>query len=148
VVSKGEVSEQGVTPRFVVPEMEQARTTVRSRHLSWARGQMENDLKAPKLSLQSDRPACHRFEAKQFRRLFHAAAYVWLDPWRRAVFKTTPWAAATLETIPLRLLTLGARVQEYTDGVKISLPSSCPGASVLRRTLTVLAHVRWTSQVV
>ena len=46
----------------------------------------------------------------------------------------------------LRLLKLGARVQECTDRIKISFPSSCPVAPVLRRSLTLLACVRLTSQ--
>jgi hypothetical protein len=47
-----------------------------------------------------------------------------------------------METIQLRLLKLGARVQECTDWLKISFPSSCPVAPVLRRSLTLLACVR------
>jgi len=51
-----------------------------------------------------------------------------------------------METIQLRLLKLGARVQEWKDRIKISLPSSCPVAPVLRHSLTSLACVRLTSQ--
>ena len=51
---------------------------------------------------------------------------------------------AAMETIQLRLLKLGARVQEFQDRIKISLPSSCPVAPVLRRSLTLLACVRLT----
>jgi len=47
-----------------------------------------------------------------------------------------------METIQLRLLKLGARVQEFQDRITISLPSSCPVAPVLRRSLTLLACVR------
>ena len=49
-----------------------------------------------------------------------------------------------METLPLRLLKLGARIHEFTDRIQISLPSSCPVAPVLRRSLTVLACVRLT----
>lgn len=49
-----------------------------------------------------------------------------------------------METVQLRLLKLGARVQELTDRIKISLPASCPVAPVLRRSLTLLACVRLT----
>jgi hypothetical protein len=51
-----------------------------------------------------------------------------------------------METIQLRLLKLGARVQECKDRIKISLPSSCPVAPVLRRCVTLLGGVRLTSQ--
>jgi hypothetical protein len=49
-----------------------------------------------------------------------------------------------METIQVRLLKLGARVQEFTDRITISLPSSCPVVPVLRRSLTLLACVRLT----
>jgi hypothetical protein len=51
-----------------------------------------------------------------------------------------------METIQLRLLKLGARVQEFTERITISLPSSCPVAPVLRRSLTLLACVRLIEQ--
>ena len=85
VVIKVEVSAQGVNTRFVVTDMEQARTQVLSQHLYCARGQAENESKDHKLSLKSDRTACHRFEANQFRLLLHAAAYVLRETLRREV---------------------------------------------------------------
>ena len=137
VVIKVEVSDQGVNTRFVVTDLEQARAKVLYRQIYCARGQAENEIKDHKRYLKSDRTSCHRFEANQFRLFLHSAAYVLLDTLRREVFKTTPWASATMETIQLRLLKLGARVQEFTDRIKISLPSSCPVAPVLRRSLTL-----------
>jgi hypothetical protein len=146
VVIKVEVSDQGVNTRFVVTDMEHARTKVLYQQIYCARGQAENEIKDHKRYLKSDRTSCHRFEAHQFRLFLHSAAYVLLDTLRREVFKTTPWASATMETMQLRLLKVGARVQEFTDRIKISLPSSCPVAPVLRRSLTLLACVRVTSQ--
>src|SRR6266581_422560 len=137
VVIKVEVSDQGVNTRFVVTDMEHARTKVLYQHMYCARGQAENDIKDHKRSLKSDRTSCHRFEANQFRLFLHSAAYVLLDTLRREVLKTTPWASATMATIQLRLLKLGARVQELTDRITISLPSSCPVAPLLRRSLTL-----------
>ncbi len=144
VVIKVEVSEKGVNTRFVVTDLEQARTQVVYRQLYCARGQMENEIKDHKRYLKSDRTSCHRFEANQFRVFLHSAAYVLLDTLRREVLKGASWARATMETIQLRLLKLGARVQEDTDRIKISLPSSCPVAPVLRRSLTLLTCVRLT----
>ena len=137
VVIKVEVSAQGVNTRFVVTDMEHARTKVLYQHIYCARGQAENELKDHKRYLKSDRTSCHRFEANQFRLFLHSAASVFLDTLRREVVKGTSWACATMETIQLRLLKLGARVQELTDRIKISLPSSCPVAPVLRRSLTL-----------
>ena len=144
VVIKVEVSEQGVNTRFVVTDMEQARTKVLYQKIYCARGEAENDIKDHKLYLKSDRTSCHRFEANQFRLLLHSAAYVLLETLRREVLRETQWAKATMETIQLRLLKLGARVQEFQNRIKISLPSSCPVAPVLRRSFTLLACVRLT----
>lgn len=144
VVIKVEVSEQGVNTRFVVTDLEQTRAKVLYRHIYCARGQMENDIKDHKRYLKSDRTSCHRFEANQFRVFLHSAAYVLLDTLRREVLKGASWSRATMETMQLRLLKLGARVQEFTDRITISLPSSCPVAPVLRRSLTFLACVRLT----
>jgi hypothetical protein len=146
VVIKVEVSEQGVNTRFVVTDMEQAHTQVLYRHIYCARGQMENEIKDHKLYLKSDRTSCHRFEANQVRLFLHSAAYMLLETLRRDVLKTTPWARATMATIQLRFLKLGARVQEVQERSKISLPSSCPVAPVLRRCVTLLRWVRLTSQ--
>lgn len=146
VVIKVEVSEQGVNTRFVVTDMEQAHTQVLYRHIYCARGQMENELKDHKLYLKSDRTSCHRFEANQARLFLHSAAYMLLETLRREVLRTTPWARATMATIQLRLLKLGARVQEVQERIRISLPSSCPVAPVLRRCVTLLGWVRLTSQ--
>ena len=63
VVIKVEVSEQGVNTRFVVTDMEQARTKVLYQKIYCARGQAENEIKDHKLYLKSDRTSCHRFEA-------------------------------------------------------------------------------------
>jgi Transposase DDE domain group 1 len=146
VVIKVEVGEQGVNTRFVVTALEQARTKVLYQQIYCARGQAENEIKDHKLYLKSDRTSCHRFEANQFRLLLHSAAYVLLETLRREVFRTTQWASATMETIQLRILKLGARVQECKDRIMISLPSSCPVAPVLRRSLTLLACVRLIEQ--
>src|SRR5215813_1481809 len=146
VVIKGEVSEQGVNTRFVVTDMEQARTKVLYQKIYCARGQAENEMKDHKLSLKSDRTSCHRFKANQLRVLLHSAAYVLIETLRREVLKTTQWASATMETIQLRLLKVGARVQECEDRITISCPSSCPVAPILRRSLTLLACVRLTAE--
>jgi hypothetical protein len=146
VVIKVEGSEQGVNTRFVVTDMEQARTQVLYRQIYCARGQMENDIKDHKLYLQSDRTSCHRFEANQVRLFLHSAAYMRLDTLRREVLRTSPWTCATMATLQWRLLKLGARVQECKERIKIALPSSCPVASVLRRCVMLLGAVRRTPQ--
>src|SRR4029450_10224458 len=124
VVIKVEVSDQGVNTRFVVTDMEEARTKGLYQYIYCARGQAENELKDHKRYLKSDRTSCHRFKANQFRVFLHSAAYVLLDTLRREVFKTAPWACATRETIQLHVLNLGARGQDVTDVLRSCFASS------------------------
>ena len=53
MVIKVEVSDQGVNTRFVVTDLEQARTKVLYQKISCARGQAENEIKDHKLYLKS-----------------------------------------------------------------------------------------------
>lgn len=98
-VITGEVSDQGVPPRFGVTDLEQARTKVLYQNISCARGQAENELTEHTLDLQSDRTSCQRCAANQWRVFLPAAASVLLEPLRREVLRTTQWAAAPMETI-------------------------------------------------
>jgi hypothetical protein len=126
--------------------MEPARTQGLYRHISGARGHMANASKAPKLALKADRPTCHRFAANQGRVCLPAAASMRLETLRREVCRTSPWTCATLATLQLRLRKLGARVQACKERSTMSLPSSCPVASVWRRCVMWLGAVRRTPQ--
>ena len=52
---------------------------------------------------------------------------------RRQVLKHTPWARATLATLRLRLLKIGARVKEMKTKIKVELASAYPLKRTLRR---------------
>ncbi len=99
---------------------------------------MENYIKDHKLGLKSDRTSCHRFEANAFRLWLHSAAYVLLWTLRAEVFGHSLWSKVRFETLQLRLLKLGACVKEQADHIEVSLPFSCPVASVLRRSFRLL----------
>jgi Transposase DDE domain group 1 len=99
VVSKVEVSDQGVNPRVVVTALEQARTKVRYQHIDGARGQAENDSKEHKQDGQSERTSCQRCEANQWRVVLQAAAAMLRETLRREVVRSTQGASATMETI-------------------------------------------------
>jgi hypothetical protein len=79
VVLTVEGSTQGVNTRFVVTALEHARTKVLSQNISCARGQAEHESKEHTRSVKSDRTACHRFAANQWRLLLHSAASVLLE---------------------------------------------------------------------
>jgi hypothetical protein len=138
VIVKVEVTEQGTNTRFIVTDLDRAPAQWLYRRVYCARGQMENYIKDHKRGLKSDRTSCHRFLANQFRLLLHSAAYVLLWALRAEVLGRSAWSCVRFETLQLRLLKLGACVKEEADEIRISLPWSCPVASVLRRSFTLL----------
>lgn len=137
VIARVEATALGADVRFVVTNLEG-----RSKHLYekvyCARGCMENLIKEHKLYTKSDRTSCHRWEANQFRLLLHTAAYWLLHSLRGAAPKRSPWRTATFETIRRSFLKIAVRVEQLKTRIKISLPSACPQAAMLR---VMLGHI-------
>jgi hypothetical protein len=131
VIARVEATTLGADVRFVVTNLEG-----RSKHLYekvyCARGCMENLIKEHKLYTKSDRTSCHRWEANQFRLFLHTAAYWLLHSLRRAAPKRSRWRTATFETLRRSLLKIAVRVEQLKTRIKISLPSACPQAAMLR----------------
>ena len=75
------------------------------------RGQAENFIKDLKNEVAADRLSCSAYRANAFRLELHAFAYDLLDLFRRLTLRGTALATATLGTIRLRLLKVGARVR-------------------------------------
>ena len=144
VVIKVEVSAQGVNTRFVVTDMEQARTQCLPAKSTVPVMNGKRDQR-PQAVPEIGSHVLSPLRGQSLRLFLHSAAYMLLDTLRREVLRTTPWACATRATIQLRVLKLGARVQEFKDYIKIALPSSCPVAPVVRRCVTLLGWVRLTS---
>ena len=134
VIARVEATALGADVRFVVTNLEG-----RSKHLYekvyCARGCMENLIKEHKLYTKSDRTSCHRWEANQFRLLLHTAAYWLLHSLRGTAPKRSPWRTATFETIRRSFLKIAVRVEQLKTRIKISLPSACPQATMLRAML-------------
>lgn len=126
VVAKVEVSEKGTNIRFIVTTMEEAKATVLYQKIYCARGAAELYIKEHKIYLKSDRTSCHRFEANQFRLFLHSAAYVLFHALRTNILKHTQWANATIETLRLRFLKVGACVRELKTRSWVELPACYP----------------------
>ncbi len=126
VIAKVEVSAQGTNLRFILTDMENAKATALYQKVYCARGAAELNIKEHKLYLKSDRTSCHRFEANQFRLFLHSAAYVLLHALRTNILKHTQWAKASMETLRLRFLKIGAAVRELKTRICVDLPSSYP----------------------
>lgn len=126
VVAKVEISAEGTNIRFIVTDFEDAKATALYQQIYCARGAAELYIKEHKLYLKSDRTSCHRFEANQFRLFLHSAAYVLFHALKTNILRNTQWAKATIETIRLRFLKIGACIKELKTKIKVELPSSYP----------------------
>ena len=129
VVYKAEALAKGPNTRFVVT----TRTGPPLAVYDWyvERGEPENWIKDLKNACFADRLSCHRFVANQFRLLLHAAAYWLLDTLRRWLVRLGA-ARLQLDTLRLRLLKIGGRVQEWFTCVRLHLASSHPAEPLWR----------------
>lgn len=144
VIAKVEVSEKGKNVRFVVTDMERAKTIALYKQIYCARGEDELYIKDHKLYLKSDRTSCHRFEANQFRVFLHSAAYVLIHALKTNILRHTQFANATIDTIRLRILKIGAHVRELKTKIKIELPSSYPLKNILTKSFHIFEFLRQT----
>jgi hypothetical protein len=125
VLAMVEHTAQGPNVRFVVTNRRGRAAEV----FAWyhQRGQAENFIKELKRDLAADRLSCHAFHANAFRLLLHALAYDLLHLFRLRTLAGTPLATATLGTIRLRLLKLGARVVRSMRRWWFHLATGWPG---------------------
>jgi hypothetical protein len=126
IICKTEVSDEGENLRFIVTNLQTPRNAWIYETIYCGRGQMENYIKDHKLFLHSDRTSCHRFEANQFRVLLHSAAYVLMHTLRTIGLRGTAWGKAQFDQMQIRLLKVGARVEELKTKVKFHFPSAFP----------------------
>ena len=89
------------------------------------RGEQENRIKELKNGLCSGRTSCHRFLANQFRLLLHTAACVLMSVIQQAA-RGTQFEKAQVSTIRLKLLKVGARVQETSRKIWFHLAENYP----------------------
>jgi len=137
VVAKVEYHSLGSNTRFVVTNVSYLAPQQVYDDLYIGRGDTENRIKELKLHLKADRTSCHRFEANQFRLLLHTFAYVLLWHVRQAA-TGTELASASMDTLRLKLLKIGARVKESVRRVVLQCASSYPYRELLR---TILANI-------
>ena len=144
VVVKVEVDSKDGEPnvRFVVTDLQQAKTRTIYEDIYCARGNAELYIKNHKTYLKSDRTSCHRFQANQFRLFMHSAAYVIVHQLQNSVFKGTEWARATMQTIQLKILKIGARVKELKTRIKIELPTAFPQQEIIRKAFSIFEILR------
>ena len=130
VIARVEATELGTDVRFIVTNL-QGRGKHLYEHVYCARGCMENLIKDMKLYTRSDKTACTRWEANQFRLFLHMGAYWLLHSVRLAAPRKSRWRGATFETIRLVFVKIACRVEELKSKIKLSFPASLPYADAL-----------------
>jgi hypothetical protein len=130
VIARIEATAMGTDARFVVTSLAGRGKWLYER-VYCARGRMENLIKDLKLSTRSDKTACHRWQANQFRLFLHLGAYWLLHSLRRAAPQRSIWHGATFETIRRTFIKIAVRVEEMKSRIKIALPANYPQRAML-----------------
>ena len=128
VVAKAEVLPRGPNPRFVVTSLSAHNHPAQPLYEQTycARGEMENRIKEQQLDLFADRTSTHTFRANQLRLSLTACAYVLMEGLRRDGLKHTCLAKATVGSLRLKLLKIGAQITTSVRRIKVALASGCP----------------------
>ena len=141
VIRKAEVMRAGDNPRFVVTSLEAPTPQRLYEDLYCARGNCENDIKAVKNALHSDRTSATSFLANAMRLLLACAAYVLHHALRTPTLQHTALAQAQPSTVLLTLFKVATQINQYKDRILLHLPSSCPIKALLYRVTTLLCAV-------
>jgi hypothetical protein len=130
VIARVEATAMGTDARFIVTNL-----TGRAKHLYekvyCQRGTAENLIKDMKLSTRSDKTACSRWEANQFRLFLHMGAYWLLHSLRMAAPKKSRWRGATFATLRNAFVKIAVRVEEVKRQIKLAFPRQLPHADAL-----------------
>jgi hypothetical protein len=138
VICRLQVSDQGVDARFIITSFQEAGAKYLYEQGYCTRGKMELMIKDHKGALHSDRTSCTRKEANQFRLFIHSAAYVLMHQLRTHLLRGSELATAQFDTIRLRLLKIGTRVEVGRSYVRMHWPQSYPLKPLLRQAAGIL----------
>jgi hypothetical protein len=141
VIVKAEVMAAGDNPRFVVTSLQEPTPQQVYEELYCARGNCENDIKAVKCDLHSDRTSATTFLANATRLLLSCAAYVLHHALRIHTLAHTALATAQPGTVILTLFNVATQIKQYKDRILLHLPTSCPVKALLRRVTTLLMAI-------
>ena len=128
----------GDTPRFVVTSLAAPTPQMLYEALYCARGNGENDSKAVKGDLHSDRTSATTFLANAMRLGLTCAAYALPHALRTHTLQHTALAQGQPSTIILTLCKIATQIKQYKDRILLHLPSSCPVKALLQRVTTLL----------
>jgi len=138
VICRVQVSDKGTDVRYIVTSFHEAGAKYLYEVVYCGRGKMELMIKDHKTALKSDRTSCHRKEANQFRLFVHSAAYVLMHALRENLLRGSELASAQFDTIRLRLLKIGTRVELGKTFIRFHFPASYPMQPILCRASALL----------
>jgi Transposase DDE domain group 1 len=141
VIVKAEVMAAGDNPRFVVTSLAAPTPQQVYEDLYCARGNCENDIKAVKCDLHSDRTSATTFLANAMRLLLSCAAYVLHHALRTHTLSHTALATAQPATVILTLFKVATQIKQYKDRILLHLPTSCPVKALLHRVTALLSAI-------
>jgi Transposase DDE domain group 1 len=130
LVARVEATALGTDVRFIVTSLEGRGKTLYEK-VFCARGAAENLIKDMKRFTRSDKTACSRWQANQFRLFLHVGAYWLLHSLRNAAPKRSRWRGATFETIRRAFVKVAVRVEELKGRIKLAFPANYPQAVML-----------------
>jgi hypothetical protein len=130
LVARVEATPIGTDVRFIVTNLEGRGKTLYEK-VFCARGNAENLIKDMKRWTRSDKTACSRWQANQFRLFLHMGAYWLLHTLRRVAPRRSRWRGATFETIRRTFVKVAVRVEELKGKIKLAFPASYPEAAML-----------------
>lgn len=133
VVTKVNYGSDGLKIRHVVTSLPAAKISPSQVYSEkyCPRGEMENRIKEQQLDLFADRTSTQTFESNQLRLWLSSIAYVLMQAFRQNCLSKTSLAHATVGTIRLKLLKLGARITLSKRRIVIAIASSCPYQDIL-----------------
>lgn len=138
VICRVLVSELGADVRYIVTSQDAAEDKYLYERVYCARGRMELFIKDHKTHLESDRTSCTDKHANQFRLFLHSAAYVIMHAMRTLMDRGSALAKAQFDTLRLKLLKLGARLEPLSRCLRFHLPTSCPEQNAFTHLVAVL----------
>lgn len=131
VIARVEATALGTDARFIVTNL-----PGRGKHLYeklyCQRGRAENLIKDMKLATRSDKTACSRWQANQFRLFLHMGAYWLLHSLRMAAPRRSRWRGATFATLRTAFVKIGCRITEARRTIELAFPRHLPHADALR----------------
>lgn len=141
VIVKADVMAAGDTPRVGVTSGEAPTPQHVYADLYCARGNCENDSKAVKNDLHSDRTSATPFLANATRLLVACGAYALHHALRTHTLAHPALATAPPSTVILTLFKVATHVKQYKDRLLLPRPTSCPVKALLQRGTTLLTAI-------